>query len=58
MRYAVIDVFYDDTAQTIARKRYDKNGPGYTLGEACDLMWFTIKQNPDTHYAYMVVIEG
>lgn len=58
MKYAVIDVYYDEKSQTIVRRRYDKNGLGYMLADACDLMWFTIKQNPDMHYVYIEVIEG
>lgn len=57
MKYAIVDVFYDEKSQTIGRNRHDKNGQGYTLGEARDLMRFIIKQNPDTHYPYMEFIE-
>lgn len=57
MRYAVVDVFYDEKSQTIGRTRHDKNGQGYTHGEACDLMRFIIKQNLDTHYPYTEFIE-
>jgi len=56
MRYAVIDVFYDEKSKTMARTRYD-DGDGYTLAEACDLMWFIVKQNPDAHYTYMELLE-
>lgn len=57
MRYAVIDVFVETETVTIARRQYDNNRTGYSLEEACELVRFITKQNPDTHYPYMVFWE-
>ena len=57
MRYAVIDVYVDLDTMSVARKQYDNNHTGYSLDEACELMKFITKQNPDTHYPYMVYWE-
>lgn len=56
MKYAVVDVFYDES-QTLDSIRYDNAGDGYTLGEACVWMCAIIKHDPDTHYCYLEAIE-
>ena len=58
MRYAVIDVFVDVETVTIHRKRYDNDRTGYLLDEACDLMTSITRKYPDTHYPYMICLEG
>jgi len=57
MRYAVIDVFVNLETVSVDRKQYVGDGTGYTLDEACELMRIIIKQNPDTHYPYMIFCE-
>lgn len=58
MKYAVIDVFVETGTVTIARREYNNGRTGYSLEEACELVRFITKQNPDTHYPYMVFWEG
>lgn len=57
MKYAVIDVFVETETVTIARREYNNGRTGYSLEEACELVRFITKQNPDTHYPYMVFWE-
>ena len=54
MKYAVIDVYVNLETVSVARREYNNGRTGYTLEEACELMRFITKQNPDTHYPYMV----
>ena len=57
MKYAVVDVFYDEKSRSIKRIRYDNNGAGYVLSDSCDLMRDLVRGNPDTHYPYLEYIE-
>ena len=57
MKYAVIDVFYDEKLHTIDSRRYDNAGDGYTLSEACVWMCTILKHDPDTHHCYLEVVE-
>lgn len=58
MRFAVIDVFYDEKTQTIDSRRYDNAGDGYTPEEAGVRMGRILKHDPDKHYCYLEVVEG
>lgn len=55
MRYAVINVFVTSEGK-IGRSRFDKDGMGMTLDEACELMRIIVAENPETHYPYLVLL--
>lgn len=55
MRYIVINVFVTSEGK-IGRSRFDGDGEGMTLDEACELMRIIVALDPEKHYPYLVLV--